>query len=157
MTDKLLNDLFSRERLWAGLALPTLSEKQNPQSCVFNDKSPLRYNDQFYNMRSGLLGNQEFRYHSLNHAREGQGQLVDQLPLYRGEYVSSEPVRAPVLEEEEERGERKKVEDQPDIDIGELGGGGVGGGDLDDLMHALNFEKQRVAKLNAMYGGGMRY
>lgn len=164
MTDKLLNDLFSRERLWAGLTLPSLSATQNSHSCA---NPPFRYNDQFYNMRSGLLGNQEFRYHSLNHEREGRGQLVEQLDVY------SEPkprqavegrvpklpepqraVRVTLPEQEMEQEFTKSPPgsvsvrdvDQPNLELG-------GGSQSDDLLEALAFEKARLARLNTMYGG----
>lgn len=80
MTDKLINDLFARNRLWSGIAQPSLTSSQNPQGCLEDAQSRFKYNDQFYNFNSGLLGNQEFKYHSLNAGR--QGKLVDQLDVY---------------------------------------------------------------------------
>lgn len=107
MSDKLLNELFSRERLWSGLTLPTLSATQNSQACP---QQPLKYNDQFYTFQSGLLGNQEFQYHPLSVSREGK--LVDQLPVYAG-----------------------------------------GSSEEDELLHAINVEKVRLAETNRMLGG----
>lgn len=156
MTDKMLNELFSRDRMWSGFAMPTLSTSQSTQ--VAQAPSRLRYEDRFGAYQS-VMGNHHFQNYSLNAPR--QGSIID--PNYQ-----LQPTAVPVVEQAKES-LRSNIELAHQTDFqGEFdpktgmmyGGSGKGGGEFDqraaDMLNALQQERNRLNTMNTMYGG-MRY
>lgn len=79
MTDKWLDDLFARNRLFN---LPTLSSTQKNENCSDNEKSGNNWGN-WFNGSNGSNGSDrsDFQYYPSNITRNGQ--LVDQLEVYR--------------------------------------------------------------------------